>query len=84
MILKIFSNLIFALFSLSYLLYKQVYVVTKELREYSLNARSALWHNTKTIILWILLLKSRRFVQRKNVGYTRIPWGAHKYGETPH
>ena len=68
MMLKIFENLLFALFSLSFLLYKQVYAIIKAVREYSPNARAGLQHNTKTIILCILLLQSRIFEQVKVVG----------------
>ena len=60
-IIKIFANLLFALFSSSCLLYEQIYMIIKALREYSLNARAALKNKTKTIILWILLLQARVF-----------------------
>ena len=68
MMLNIFANLLFALFYLYYPLYKQVYAIAKALREYSLNKRAAIGYNTKTIILWILLLKAWSFTQCKMVG----------------
>ena len=49
--LNIFSNLLFAIFSSFFPLYKQVYVIIKALIEYSPNSRAALQNNTKTIIL---------------------------------
>ena len=47
MILKRFANLLFALFSSSFPLYKQVYDIIKGPRDYLKNARSALHHNKK-------------------------------------
>ena len=63
MMLKILPNLLFALFSSSRPLYKQVYKIIKALREYLPNARAALQQNTKTSILCILLLQARVFAQ---------------------
>ena len=66
--LKRFTNLLFALFYLYCPLYKQVYAIDKALREYSPNKRTAISYNTKTIILWILLLHAWSFTQYKMVG----------------
>ena len=53
---KRYENLLFTLFPSYFPLYKQVYATIKALREYSPNARAALQHKTKTIILWIIPL----------------------------
>ena len=67
MMLRIFENLLFALFPLSFPMYKQVYAVIKALREKLPNARATLQHNPKTCILWIILLQAQMFVQEKMV-----------------
>ena len=66
--LKRFSNLLSKLFYSSYPLYKQVYAIIKYLSEYSQNSRAAHKHNTKTTILWILLLQAQRFSWGDMVG----------------
>ena len=53
--LNILSNLLFAMFSYSFPLYKQVYAIIKELRDYSPNAIATVQNYTKTSILWIPL-----------------------------
>ena len=68
LMLKRFTNLLFALFSSQSPLYKQMYAVVKALREYSPNARAQLSHEVKTSILWIILLQARRFAQGKMTG----------------
>ena len=74
LMLKIFENLLFALFSSSFPFCKQCYAIIKALIEYLPNASAALPHNTKTSILWIILLKARRFAQRKMVGKQGCLW----------
>ena len=68
LMLKRFTNLLFALFSSQSPLYKQLYAVVKALRDYSPNARAQLSHEAKTSILWIILLQARRFAQGKMTG----------------
>ena len=68
MMLKIFSNLLFALFYSSYPLCQKVYAIIKALREYLPNARVALQHNINTIILCIILLQVRSYSKVKIVG----------------
>ena len=68
MILKRFANILHALFTSQFLLYKQMYGIIKLFREYSPNARAQPFHNVKTSIMWIILLQSRRFAQGKMVG----------------
>ena len=65
--IKIFVNLLFALFSSSCPLYEKFYVIIKALQEYSPDARAELQKKTKTSILCILLLQVRRFSQGKMV-----------------
>ena len=68
LMLKRYTNLLFALFSAQSPLYVQMYGIVKALREYSLTARENLSHEVKTSILWIILLQSRWFAQGKMVG----------------
>ena len=68
LMLKRFTNLLYALFSSQSPLYKQMYAVVKALRDYSPNARAQLSHEVKTSILWIILLQARRFAQGKMTG----------------
>ena len=68
LMLKRFTNLLFALFSSQSPMYKQMYAVVKALREYSPNARAQLSHDVKTSVLWIILLQARRFAQGKMTG----------------
>ena len=84
MMLKRFTRLLFALFSSSCPLYKQVYTIIKAIREYSPNSIVALHQNTKTIIIWILLLQARIFAQGKMVGAARIYWEIHQHSEPTH
>ena len=49
-------------------MYKKIYAIIKALRECSSNSRAALTHNTKTRILFIILLQPQIFVQGKLVG----------------
>ena len=56
-ILKRVANLNFVLFSSSFPLYNQVYEIIKSLRDYVPNSISDIQHDTKTIILWVLLFK---------------------------
>ena len=68
LMLKRYTNLLFALFSAQSPLYIQMYGIVKALREYSMMARENLSHKVKTSILWIILLQSRWFAQGKMVG----------------
>ena len=63
LMLKRFTNLLYAFFSSQSPLYKQMYAVVKALNEYSPNARTQLSHEVKTAILWIILLQSHWFAQ---------------------
>ena len=65
MMLKIFANLLFALYPSSCPFYEQVYEIIKAIREYLPNSRAALQNNINTIILWIIILQARRFAQVK-------------------
>ena len=56
-ILNRFANLLFALFSSYFPLYKQVHAIIKAPKDYSPNERADLQQDTKTSILWITLFK---------------------------
>ena len=66
--LKLFSNILHALFTCKCPLYQQMYGIIKALRGYSPSTRKQLLHEVKIVILWIILLQSRRFSQGKMVG----------------
>ena len=68
LMLKRYTNLLFALFSAQSPLYIQMYGIVKALREYSMTARENVSHEEITCILWIILLQSRWFAQGKMVG----------------
>ena len=70
LMLKRYTNLIFALFSADCPLYQEMYGIVKALRSYSPAARANISHEAKTAILWIILLQSRRFSQGKMEGAT--------------
>ena len=70
LMLKRYTNFIFALFGSQSPLYKCMYSVVQALREYSQQARKALTTHTKASILWTILLQSRRFAQGKMIGET--------------
>ena len=66
--LKRYTNLLFALFSADCPLYQDMYSIVKALRGYSPAARANISHEAKTAMLWIILLQSRRFSQGKMTG----------------
>lgn len=68
LMLKRYTNLLFALFSAQSPLYVQMYGIVKALRDYSLTARENLSHEVNTSILWVILLQSWWFSQGKMVG----------------
>ena len=68
LMLKRYTNLIFALFGSQSPLYQAMYDVVQALRNFSSQARQALSQQTKGSILWTILLQSRRFAQGKMVG----------------
>ena len=68
LMLKQYTNLLFALFSAESPLYIQMYGIVKALQEYSMTAWENLSHEVKTSILWIILLQSRWFAQGEMVG----------------
>ena len=69
LILKLFANLLRALFTIQCPIYQQMYEIIKLFRGCSPNERSQIPHELKTIILWIILLKSRRFAQGNIFSY---------------
>ena len=70
LMLKRFTNFLYALFSSRCPLYIQMYGIVKALRAYSPTARENLSHEVRTSILWIILIQSRWFAQGKMVGDT--------------
>ena len=68
LMLKRYTNLLFALFSAQSPLYIQMYSIVKALQDYSQVARDNLTHEVKISILWIILLQSRWYAQGKMVG----------------
>ena len=59
--LKTFTNLLFTLFCSAYPLYLQVKKVIKALNAYERNVLNTISFETKTAILWILLLQTSHF-----------------------
>ena len=68
LMLKRYTNLIFALFGSQSPMYQAMYDLVQALRNFSPQARQALSQQTKGSILWTILLQSRRFAQGKMVG----------------
>ena len=63
LLLKIFANLVFALFSVQSPLFKCAREIISVLKAYSREARKKMSLQTKGSILWIVLLQARKFGQ---------------------
>ena len=61
LMLKRYTNLIFALFNSQSPMYQAMYDLVQALRNFSPQARQALSQQTKGSILWTILLQSRRY-----------------------
>ena len=61
LMIKRFANLIYALFTSQSPLYKELHIIIKALKSFSLNARKNLPHNVRATIMWIILLQARKF-----------------------
>ena len=68
LMLKRFTNLLYALFSSQSPGTSRCMGWSKALHNYSPNARAQLSHDVKTAILWIIMLQSRWFAQGKMTG----------------